>query len=199
MLLAHDGYTTPALEAIVDAPLGIRVVCQYDTAAAGLPGTVLDALGLAGQDRVLVRRSHLMHGELTVSVNYVVAAGGRAEAYGVDDAGSPIGRSLMSRGVAQRRRIVRVGLARWPDGRRCAARAYVMLLEQPLCYIRETFNPGIVSPEHDSDLGEDPDWNDEPIPFGPARTAPARSRHSPSDCDIAGADYSSARTDERHA
>lgn len=161
-LLAHDGYTTPALEAIVDADLGVRVVCQHDTSAAGLPGTVLDALRLSGQDRVLVRRSRLVHGEVTVSVNYVVAARGRANTYGVDDLGSPIGRSLMSRGVAQRRRILRVGLARWPDGRLCAARAYVLLLDQPLCYIRETFNPGIVSPEHDSDHGEGLDWNDEP-------------------------------------
>ncbi|MCX0274190.1 hypothetical protein NLM24_26570 [Nocardia zapadnayensis] len=162
MLLAHDGYTTPALEAIVDAELSIRVVDQYDTAAAGLPGTVLDALRLAGPDRVLVRRSRLVHGELTVSVNYVVAARGRAEVYGMDDADSPIGRSLMSRGVTQQRRILRVGLARWPDGRLCAARAYVLLLDQPLCYIRETFNPVIVSPEHGSDLAEGPDWNDEP-------------------------------------
>ncbi|MGW6332098.1 hypothetical protein [Nocardia rhamnosiphila] len=161
-LLAHDGYTTPALEAIVDADLGVRVVCQHDTSAAGLPGTVLEALRLSGQDRVLVRRSRLVHGELTVSVNYVVAARGRANIYGVDDPGSPIGRSLMSRGVDQRRRILRVGLARWPDGRLCAARAYVLLLDQPLCYIRETFNPGIVSPEHDYDHGEGLDWNDEP-------------------------------------
>ncbi|MFI6310995.1 hypothetical protein ACIBEK_12865 [Nocardia fusca] len=161
-LLAHDGYTTPALEAIVDAELSVRVVCQHDTSAAGLPGTVLDALRLSGQDRVLVRRSRLVHGELTVSLNYVVAAHGRARTYGVDDPGSPIGRSLMSRGVAQRRRILRTGLARWPDGRLCAARAYVLLLDQPLCYIRETFNPGVVSPEHDPGLDEGPDWHDEP-------------------------------------
>ncbi|NUS95516.1 MAG: hypothetical protein HOQ36_24420, partial [Nocardia sp.] len=133
ILLANDGYTTPVLEALVDADLGIRVVSQHDLDAAGLPDTVLDALCLSARDRVLIRRSRLMHEELTVSVNYVVATCGRAGGYGLDDSGSPIGRSLMSRGIAQRRRILRVGLARWPDGRPCAARAYVLLLDRPLC------------------------------------------------------------------
>ncbi|MET8797729.1 hypothetical protein ABZV91_14985 [Nocardia sp. NPDC004568] len=162
MLLAHDGYTTPALEAIVDADLAVQVVDQRDMVAAGLPGTVREALCVSERDRVLVRRSRLVREELIVSVNYVVAVRSRAQIYGVDDAGNPIGRSLMSRGVAQRRRILRVGLARWPDERLCAARAYVLLLDQPLCYIRETFNPDIVSPENDSGLDGDADWNDEP-------------------------------------
>ncbi|GGL05274.1 hypothetical protein [Nocardia jinanensis] len=162
MLLVNDGYTTPALEAIVDADLSVRVGYQHAMNATELPSTVVDALSVSAHDRVLVRRSRLVHGKLTVSINYVVAASGRAEVYGVDDSSTPIGRSLMSRGVAQRRRILRVGLARWPDGRPCAARAYVLHLDQPLCYIRETFNPSIVSPEHGSHLAEDLDWNDEP-------------------------------------
>ncbi|MEU4840898.1 hypothetical protein [Nocardia testacea] len=162
MLLAHDGYTTPALEAIVDADLAVRIVDQREMDAAGLPGTVREALCARLRDRVLIRRSRLMHAELVVSVNYVVAARGRARVHGVDDTGNPIGRSLMSRGLAQRRQILRAGLARWPDGRLCAARAYVLLLDQPLCYIREMFNPGIISAEHGPGVGEGPDWNDEP-------------------------------------
>lgn len=163
-LLAHSGLTTPALEAIVGATLAVRVLQQYDSDACRLPPTVSGALHVSRRDRVLVRRSELVDGERTVSVNLVLAVRGRAADYGVDDTTVPIGRSLLSRGAHQQRHILRVGVTSWPDGRPCAARAYVMLLAgQPLCYIKEIFSPQFVLPEH-SDPYPGSIWDDEPEP-----------------------------------
>lgn len=164
MLLASDGFTTPALAAILRTDLHVRVLRQDDVAAGRLPNTVTDALGVADSDRVIVRRSCLVSTELvTASVNYVVAVRAGAAASGVDDVRVPIGTGLISRGVSQRRRLLRTGVTRWPDGRLCAARAYVMTLgDRPLCYIRESFNPDLIPPDYDATAGADPPWADEP-------------------------------------
>ncbi|MGK8505711.1 3-deoxy-7-phosphoheptulonate synthase [Nocardia asiatica] len=163
-LLGSDGFTTPALAAILGTELQIRVLRQDDVAAGRLPDIVTNALGVSGVDRVIVRRSCLVNADLvTASVNYVVAVRGPAAASGVDDVRVPIGSGLMSRGLSQRRRLLRAGVTRWPDGRLCAARSYVMLLgDRPLCYIRESFNPSVVPPAYTATADGEPPWADEP-------------------------------------
>ncbi|MFI7671897.1 3-deoxy-7-phosphoheptulonate synthase [Nocardia sp. NPDC049526] len=164
-LLASDDFTQPRLEAIIGTDLQVRVLRQDELAAEQLPATVADALGLAGPDRVIVRRSCLINADMvTASVNYVVAVSGSAAAAGTDDLHVPIGRGLISRGLSQRRHVLRAGVTRWPDGRLCAAKAYVIMLgdHQPLCYIREIFNPSVVPPEHAPISDEDLSWADEP-------------------------------------
>ncbi|MFI9633676.1 3-deoxy-7-phosphoheptulonate synthase [Nocardia sp. NPDC051929] len=169
MLLASDGFTTPALAAILRTDLHVRVLRQDDIAAGRLPTTVTDALGVSGSDRVIVRRSCLVNADLvTASINYVVAVRAGAAASGMDDVRVPIGTGLISRGVSQRRHLLRTGVVRWPDGRLCAARAYVMTLgDRPLCYIRESFNPDVIPPDHAATAGADPPWADEPEPARP--------------------------------
>ncbi|MGW5381968.1 hypothetical protein [Nocardia sp. NPDC003963] len=165
-LLADHGFTTPALEAIAGTDLTVRVLQQHDTCASRLPPTVAGVLSVSGRDLVLVRRSELVHSGSTASVNLVFAARGRAADFGVDDVTTPIGRSLIARRADQQRRILRAGLAYWTDGRLCAARAYVMMLDdRPLCYIRESFSPEVVPPDH-SDPGRRIFWDDEPGPAG---------------------------------
>ncbi len=173
MLLASDGFTTPALAAILRTDLHVRVLRQDDIAAGGLPNTVTDALGVSDSDRVIVRRSCLVNADLvTASVNYVVAVRAGAAASGMDDVQVPIGTGLISRGVSQRRHLLRTGVVRWPDGRLCAARAYVMTLgDRPLCYIREAFNPDVIPPEYAPTAGDDPSWADEPQPALPGSFA----------------------------
>ncbi|MBF6302227.1 hypothetical protein IU459_32500 [Nocardia amamiensis] len=164
MLLASDGSTMPVLEAILRTELQVRVLRQDDMAASRLPTTVTDALQVSGADRVIVRRSCLINSDsVAVSVNHVVIVPGPAAPYGVDDVRMPIGYSLISRGVFQRRNILRAGLTRWPDGRLCAAKAYVIVLvDRPLCYIRESFNPNIIPPDHSYTADRDLLWADEP-------------------------------------
>ncbi|WP_174183699.1 3-deoxy-7-phosphoheptulonate synthase [Nocardia barduliensis] len=164
MLLGSDDFTTPALAAIVGSELQIRVLRQDEIAAGRLPDVVTNALGVSGVDRVIVRRSCLVNAELvTASVNYVVAVRGPAAASGVDDVRVPIGSGLISRGTSQRRHLLRTGVTRWPDGRLCAARSYVMLLgDRPVCYIRESFNPSIVPPACTATTDSEPTWADEP-------------------------------------
>jgi chorismate-pyruvate lyase len=164
MLLVSDGFTMPALEAILGTELQVRVLRQDDIAASRLPTTVTDALQLSGTDRVIVRRSCLINSDMVaVSVNHVVAVSGPAAACGVDDVQMPIGYSLISRGVSQRRHILRAGLTRWPDGRLCAAKSYVIVLgDRPLCYIRESFNPAVIPPDHAHTADGDLHWADEP-------------------------------------
>ncbi|MBF6339336.1 3-deoxy-7-phosphoheptulonate synthase [Nocardia abscessus] len=164
MLLGSDGFTTPVLAAILGTELQIRVLRQDDIAAGRLPSTVTEALRVSGADRLIVRRSCLVNADLvTASVNYVVAVRGPAAASGVDDVRVAIGSGLISRGMSQRRQLLRTGVTRWPDGRMCAARSYVMLLgDRPLCYIRESFNPSVVPPAYAPATDDDPPWADEP-------------------------------------
>jgi 3-deoxy-D-arabino-heptulosonate 7-phosphate (DAHP) synthase class II/chorismate-pyruvate lyase len=170
MLLAGDGFTMPVLEAILGAELDVRVLRQDDIEAGRLPGAVTDALGVSDTDRVIVRRSCLVDADMvTVSVNHVVTVRGPSTAWGVDDVRIPIGYSLVSRQAPQRRQILRVGLTRWPDGRLCAAKAYVIVLDdRPLCYIREAFNPSVIPPDHVDPAGCELDWADEPRALTPA-------------------------------
>ncbi|MFE7740746.1 3-deoxy-7-phosphoheptulonate synthase [Nocardia sp. NPDC057455] len=176
MLLASDGFTTPALSAILGTDLHVRVLRQDAVAAGLLPNTVTDALRVSGADRVLVRHSCLVNADLvTASVNYVVAGRSGAAASGLDDVGVPIGSGLISRGVSQRRHLLRTGVMTWPDGRVCAARAYVMLLgDRPLCYVRESFNPDVVPPDFTATTGDDRPWADEPAPARAATFAISR-------------------------
>jgi 3-deoxy-D-arabino-heptulosonate 7-phosphate (DAHP) synthase class II len=170
MLMASDGFTMPVLEAILETELQVRVLRQDDIGAARLPAAVVDALRLVeSTDRVIVRRSCLIDPDLkTVSVNHVVTVAGAADASAAADVNVPIGHSLMSRGVSQRRQILRTGLARWLDGRPCAAKAYVITLrDRPLCYIREWFNPAVIDPavvaaDHTHPSEGDLHWRDEP-------------------------------------
>ncbi|WP_280464783.1 3-deoxy-7-phosphoheptulonate synthase [Nocardia brasiliensis] len=164
MLLASDGFTTPVLEALLGTALRVRVLRQDEMYAVGVPVLVTEALQVSDEDRVVVRRSCLVDPNMmTVSVNYVVATSGPA-ARGVDSLQVPIGYSLIAQGLSQRRQILRIGAARWPDGRRCAAKAYLMtLVEQPLCYIRECFNPDLIPADPTDDAADlDTDWADEP-------------------------------------
>ncbi|WP_433192005.1 hypothetical protein ACQP1G_24960 [Nocardia sp. CA-107356] len=158
MLLASTDFTMPALEAIVGAELHIQVLRQGDVAASQIPATVSAPLQVSGTDRVIVRRSCLITADkVTASVNDVVAVRGLAVASGIDDRHIPIGAGLISRGVSQRRRMLRAGLTNWPDdGRLCAMRAYIMWLgDRPLCYIREVFNPDVIPPDHSPLSGND--------------------------------------------
>lgn len=176
MLLASDGFTMPVLEAILRTELQVRVLRQDDVAAARIPAAVTDALQVSGADRVIVRRSCLIDPDLvTVSVNHVVTVSGPAAACGVDDVQMPIGYTLVSRGVSQRRQVLRAGVARWPDGRLCAAKAYVIVLgDRPLCYIRESFNPDVIPPDC-AEIAADGDlpWSDEPDTPEPDAADPA--------------------------
>ncbi|MFI2557249.1 hypothetical protein [Nocardia farcinica] len=150
VLLAGDGFTMSSLEAILGAPLLVRVRRQIEVPARRLPDHVTDALRVPGAERVLLRRSALVTADQRLaSVNHVVAVRGPATATGLDDVRVPIGAGLIARGVAQRRRILWAGLRRWPDGRPCAARSYLMVVQdRPLCFVRESFDPDLVPPDH---------------------------------------------------
>lgn len=183
MLLAGEGWTTIALDAIVNTHVRVKVIDLADVRADRLPHTVTGALHVSQSERVLVRRSLLMADKddeggnddkededdtgckgFVVSLNHVVAAADSAPTW-MDDVTTPIGRGLMSRGVVQRRRRMRAGPAQWHDGRTCAARSYVLSVDDhPLCYIRESFNPAVVPSSHSHLPIDDVPWNDEPSP-----------------------------------
>jgi 3-deoxy-D-arabino-heptulosonate 7-phosphate (DAHP) synthase class II/chorismate-pyruvate lyase len=173
MLLAGNGLTTPALEAALGATLQVRVLRQDSVLAGGVPDGVAGCLGLGGGDRVVVRRTCLVDSGMTpVSVNLVIAAVGVATAAGIDSVDTPIGYSLIASGVSQRRRTLRVGLARWPDGRECVAKAYVVELDgEPVCYIRECFNPSLICADVSGPGCRESlcvPWGDEPVVVAPA-------------------------------
>jgi 3-deoxy-D-arabino-heptulosonate 7-phosphate (DAHP) synthase class II len=177
MLLAGNGLTTPVLEAALGTTLRVRVLRQDRVPVEQIPYGIAQDLRLADGDCVVVRRACLVDSRMTpVSVNMVIAAVGPATAAGIDRVDIPIGYSLIASGVSQHRRNLRAGLARWPDGGDCAAKAYlVQLADQPACYIRECFNPSLISPDLSS-----PDcreslaraWDDEPVAVPPV------------DCDV---------------
>lgn len=149
MLLVSDGFTTPVLEALLGTRLQVRVLRQDLVPSADIPDDLSALLRLNGRGEVLVRRSCLVDPDLSpVSSNQVIAATPAANGHLNDDITSlttPIGYSLLGRGVAQRREIVHIGRSTWSYGGRsepCAVKAYVMLIDdEPWCYIRECFNP----------------------------------------------------------
>jgi 3-deoxy-7-phosphoheptulonate synthase len=168
MLLAGNGLTTPVLEAALDTALQVRVLRQDDVSGGEIPDGIARDLRLTSGDRAVVRRSCLVDSGMTeVSVNLVVATVGAATAKGIDRVDTPIGYSLVAAGASQYRRTLRVGLARWPDGRMCATKAYLVLLgDQPLCYIRECFNPSLISPDLSSSSHRESlnhAWDEDPI------------------------------------
>jgi 3-deoxy-D-arabino-heptulosonate 7-phosphate (DAHP) synthase class II/chorismate-pyruvate lyase len=171
MLLAGNGLTTPVLEAALGAALQVRVLRQDSVSAEQIRDGIAGHLRLAGGDRVVVRRACLVDSAMTpVSVNLTIATVDAATAMGIDRVDTPIGYSLIASGVSQHRRNLRVGLARWPDGRECVAKAYIVRLgDQPVCYIRECFNPSLISPELGNASSESLDtlWDDEPIAVPP--------------------------------
>jgi 3-deoxy-D-arabino-heptulosonate 7-phosphate (DAHP) synthase class II len=142
MLLASDGFTTPVLEARLGTMLQVRVLRQ-DVVAAPVVGPVAGLLRLDDSGEALVRRSCLVDNSLSpVSLNLVVApVTGRWP--GLTSLDTPIGYSLLGQGAAQRRETVWVGRSVWRRrGEPCAAKAYVMLVDdEPVCFIRECFNP----------------------------------------------------------
>jgi 3-deoxy-D-arabino-heptulosonate 7-phosphate (DAHP) synthase class II/chorismate-pyruvate lyase len=172
MLLAGNGLTTPVLEAALGTALQVRVLRQDDVSGDQIPDAIARDLRLSSGGRAVVRRSCLVDSGMTlVSVNLVVATVGAATAEGIDRVDIPIGYSLIAPGSSQYRHNLRAGLARWPDGRECVAKAYLVVLDdQPLCYIRECFNPSLISPDLSS-AGRienlDRAWDDEPIAVSP--------------------------------
>ncbi|WP_169814370.1 3-deoxy-7-phosphoheptulonate synthase [Nocardia mexicana] len=148
MLLASDGLTTPLLEAALGTALHIRVLRQDVVSADRVSETVAQALRLDEDCAAVVRRSGLVDPNLTlVSVNHVVSEQSSATRFGIDGPG-PIGYHLTARGVAQSRRVLWTGMARWIDGRPCIAKAYVIdVSSAPVCYIKECFNPDLISPD----------------------------------------------------
>lgn len=164
-LLASEGMTTIALEHLLADGLNVRVMQQDQVPAHTLPASIVGVLHLQKADHALIRRSRLVRAEQTVSINYVAAVSQPAQSSGLSDLGTPIGRGLITRGLSQRRRIMWAGLRTWPDGRACAARAYVMSLDdRPVCWIREAFNPDVVPPEHTVVWLPEPAPHDEPDP-----------------------------------
>jgi 3-deoxy-D-arabino-heptulosonate 7-phosphate (DAHP) synthase class II len=168
MLLASShGLTTPVLEAALGTTLQVRVLRQDCVSVNQIHDGIAEDLRLVGGDQVVVRRACLVDPGMTlVSVNLVIAVLGASTATGIDRVDVPFGYSLIAAGVSQHRRNLRAGLARWPDGRECVAKAYIVQLDdQPVCYIRECFNPSLIPPELSSvSCLEDADcaWDDEP-------------------------------------
>ncbi|WP_067678200.1 hypothetical protein [Nocardia miyunensis] len=162
-LLASEGLTTTALERLLAGGLSVRVMRQDEVAARALPAFLVDALGLRAGDRALIRHSRLVTPERTVSINYVAAVAQPADENGLSDLRTPIGHGLLARGLSQRRRIMWAGTRTWPDGRACAARAYVMSIgDRPVCWIREAFDPAVVPAEHAMVWLPEPELRDEP-------------------------------------
>lgn len=149
-LLSGTGFTTTALEHILETTLSVHVLRQQQVPPRTLPTFIVDELRLQDADSALVRRSRLVTPALaTVSLNYVVAVPQSAAASGIDDVRMPIGHGLLTRGLPQHRRLLWAGIRRWPDGRPSASRAYIMTLgRRPVCYIREVFHPAVVPPAH---------------------------------------------------
>ncbi|WP_157117650.1 hypothetical protein [Nocardia vaccinii] len=162
-LLTSEGITTTALERHLASDLSVLVMRQDEIPAITLPALIIDVLRLRAADRALIRHSRLVSTERTVSINYVAAVARTAGTSGLADPRTPIGHGLIARGLTQRRRIMWAGTRTWPDGRACAARAYVMSLgDRPACWIREAFNPDIVPAERAMVWLPEPELRDEP-------------------------------------
>ncbi|MGY0067862.1 hypothetical protein ACWZEH_13740 [Streptomyces sp. QTS137] len=147
MLLASDGLTTVLLEAVVKAPLHVRITHTARLSAHALDDSASRvALGLEAGRPCLLRRTRLVTpAGVPVSANVVVAAAGRdADVDAAMLAPRPLGYALAGRGRRLERRLLHVGRAAWPEApdETCASKTYVMCdADGPLVFVRETFNP----------------------------------------------------------
>jgi chorismate-pyruvate lyase len=148
MLLASDGSTTQLLEALLDAPLVVRVEQQRRMSASGLPQRIRDALTVSPCDVVMNRRSQLLQDDGgLVSINHVVARWLPDDVLAsiMTNHDEPIGRAMRRNEMAQSRRILDAGIGVWnadPSKRPCAFKKYVIVRDgTPTIYVHETFNP----------------------------------------------------------
>ncbi|WAX79645.1 hypothetical protein [Streptomyces sp. KMM 9044] len=149
MLLASDGLTTVLLEAVVKAPLHVRITHTARLSTHALDDSAPRAtLGLEAGRPCLLRRTRLVTPTgVPVSASVVVVAAGR-DADGDGDAAMPaprpLGYALAGRGGRPERRLLHVGRAAWPEApdEACASKTYVRCdAAGPLVFVRETFNP----------------------------------------------------------
>lgn len=152
MLLSADGSTTRLLEAVA-GPLRLRVLHQAIGTAAAVPEPIRAALRLDAEAQIINRCSALMDGRLQpVSLNHVVAPYAPATQLGRIASGtdSGIGPELSRQRVEHCRELLACGLARWPDGsaRQFAAVKIYLICQgdEPVMYLREMFNPAVISP-----------------------------------------------------
>lgn len=152
MLLSSDGSTTRLLEAAVGS-LCLQVLHQAVVATATVPEPIRTALRLAEDVPALNRCSALVDGRSRlVSLNHVVAPHTPESRVGriVCGTDTGIGPELARQRIEHRRELLGCGLARWPEGptgRWAAAKIYLICQgDEPLMYLREMFNPAVVSP-----------------------------------------------------
>ncbi|WP_242905229.1 3-deoxy-7-phosphoheptulonate synthase [Actinomadura terrae] len=155
MLLSSDGSTTRLLKALLpgqDADaVRIRVLNQRVGQARDLERAVRAALATTHEGLVIERSSALVDAHLRlVSLNRVVMRNDVEHLASVMLTGvaDGIGAAMEQTAFEHYRQIVETGLDRWPpDGAPAACKVYVVMRAgEPLMYLKELFNPSLVSP-----------------------------------------------------
>ncbi|MFF4456563.1 hypothetical protein [Streptomyces goshikiensis] len=152
-LLLNEGSTTELLERRGRCRLGLRVVEQTLAPLHLRDRRLLDMLGVTPQTPCLVRRTELVSPEGTaVSRNLVIGRLPRSDEVTqvVTHHSVALGRSVIVRGIPQRRTLLSTGLTTWHGAGRtvpAVSRGYLLHLddEAPL-YVAETFNPAVAPP-----------------------------------------------------
>ncbi|MFI9408066.1 chorismate--pyruvate lyase family protein [Nocardia sp. NPDC052316] len=149
-LLAGDGTTTLLLEAILRAPVTVRVREQHLQDAEELPPEIGRALQLPPQCRVLVRESMLITpDEQPVSYNraIITTEPGNPLYPLIDDRHTPLGRALLAAAIEQHRQILTTGHRHWPfsaEFRAAAAKTYLIHMDgRPRLHLTETYSPDL--------------------------------------------------------
>ena len=150
MLLASDGSTTKLLEALLGEELKVAVHEIRSATGKDVSEAVCQALQLAPDTPVLVRRSALVTSAgLEVSRNHVVARGPFDGDVGRVLTGTdPIGRTMNGSRSRHSRVVLETGWSCWEtddDVLRCAFKAYVLAEDdRPTIHVVERFNPSVV-------------------------------------------------------
>ncbi|MFD4137077.1 hypothetical protein [Streptomyces goshikiensis] len=152
-LLLNEGSTTELLERRGRCRLGLRVVEQTLAPLHLRDRRLLDMLGVTPRTPCLVRRTELVSPEGTaVSRNLVIGRLPRSDEVTqvVTHHSVALGRSVIVRGIPQRRTLLSTGLSTWHGAGRtvpAVSRGYLLHLddEAPL-YVAETFHPAVAPP-----------------------------------------------------
>ncbi|MCZ7416815.1 MULTISPECIES: chorismate--pyruvate lyase family protein [unclassified Streptomyces] len=152
-LLGHTGSTTEQLRRRTGAPLRLRLVSQHTVPPADgdAPRPGSPTVRRPADTPCLVRVTELLTPDgITVSRNLVTGPlpAAPAVADAVTRADTPLGPALARAGVRQRRTLLGVGLAPWPQaptGPPAVRRAYLLYLaDEPPLRVVERFNPAVV-------------------------------------------------------
>lgn len=153
LILNSDGSTTLNLESLLQTSIHVNVIQQQLSSANDRCVHKQHYLTLLTCQAapIIKRETHLISSQKQLLVKALVyLQTSTQQLLALDNSPQPLGKTLISHGRKQFRRIISTGNSEWDEGRGCAYKTYLLELESGhQLYINERFNPQFITPLSD--------------------------------------------------